>query len=295
MKRNIVKPIESEVILVALDLTDLSDITLSHAAKLASLFQKKVHLVNIYEKGGKSASKFNTIDERTNELKRLAEKYTEVNKVDIEYSIHEGSIYETIADIASKLNAVLIVMGTHGVTKMQKLTGSKALKVITSADRPFVVMDKTAEVCDEYKNILLPVDYAFESKQKISWALELGKRFNSTCHLLVKHEKNEFEKNVINNLRYLERELKSEGVEYKIHDVDSSADFTSATIDYAIKNKVDMIMVMVSLETTFTAWLKGGPYEQQIIANGQGVPVMVLNSFDPMLFSAGATGILGSH
>jgi len=295
MKRNIIKPIESDVILVALDLTDLSDVTLSHAAKLASLFQKKVHLVNIYEKGGKSTSKFNSIDERTNELKRLAEKYIALDKVEIEYSIREGSIYETIADVASKLNASLIVMGTHGVTGMQKLMGSKALKVITSADRPFVVMDKTAAVCDKYKNILLPVDYAFESKQKIAWALELAKRFNSVCHLLVKHEKNEFEKNVINNLKYLERELKSEGAEYKIHDVDASADFTDATIQYALTNKVDMIMVMVSLETTFTAWLNGGPYEQKIIANGKGIPVMVLNSFDPMLFSAGATGILGSH
>jgi nucleotide-binding universal stress UspA family protein len=295
MKRNIVKPIESEVILVALDLTDLSDITLSHAAKLAALFNKKVHLVNIYEKGGKSTSQFNTIDERTAELKRLADKYIEINKVEIDYSIREGSIYEAIADLASKLNASLIVMGTHGVTGMQKVTGSKALKVITSADRPFVVMDKNALVCDEYKNILLPVDHAFESKQKIAWALELAKRFNSVFHLIVKHEKDEFEKNVINNLRYLERELKSEGAEYKIHDVDSSADFTDATINYAVTNKVDMIMVMVSLETTFTAWLKGGPYEQKIIANGKGLPVMVLNSFDPMLFSSGATGILGSH
>jgi nucleotide-binding universal stress UspA family protein len=295
MKRNIIKPIESDVILVALDLTDLSDVTLSHAAKLASLFQKKVHLVNIYEKGGKSTSKFNSIDERTNELKRLAEKYIAVEKVEIEYSIREGSIYETIADVAKTLNASLIVMGTHGVTGMQKLMGSKALKVITSADRPFVVMDKTAVVCDQYKNILLPVDYAFESKQKIAWALELAKRFDSVCHLLVKHEKNEFDKNVVNNLRYLERELKSEGVDYKVHDVDASADFTDATIQYALDNKVDMIMVMVSLETTFTAWLNGGPYEQKIVANGKGIPVMVLNSFDPMLFSAGATGILGSH
>ena len=295
MKRNIIKPIESDVILVALDLTDLSDVTLSHAAKLASLFQKKVHLVNIYEKGGKSTSKFNSIDERTNELKRLAEKYIAVEKVEIEYSIREGSIYETIADVAKTLNASLIVMGTHGVTGMQKLMGSKALKVITSADRPFVVMDKTAVVCDQYKNILLPVDYAFESKQKIAWALELAKRFDSVCHLLVKHEKNEFDKNVVNNLRYLERELKSEGVDYKVHDVDASADFTDATIQYALDNKVDMIIVMVSLETTFTAWLNGGPYEQKIVANGKGIPVMVLNSFDPMLFSAGATGILGSH
>jgi nucleotide-binding universal stress UspA family protein len=295
MKRNIIKPIESDVILVALDLTELSEVTLSHAAKLASLFQKKVHLVNIYEKSSKSASSFNTIDERTNELKRLAEKYSKQNSVHIDYSIHEGSIYETIADVASKLNASLIVMGTHGVTGMQKVMGSKALKVITSADRPFVVMDKSAVVCDEYKNILLPVDYAFESKQKIAWALELAKRFDSVCHLLVKHEKNELDKNVTNNLNYLERELKSENANYKIHHVDASVDFTNASIDYAVSNKIDMIMVMVSLETTFTAWLSGGPYEQKIIANGKGVPVMVLNSFDPMLISGGSTGILGSH
>ncbi|MEX1188453.1 MAG: universal stress protein, partial [Bacteroidia bacterium] len=294
-KRNIIKPIESDVILVALDLTDLSEITTSHAAKLASLFNKKVHLVNIYEKGGKSLSKFSSIDERTTELKRLTEKFKEINKVEIDFSIQEGSIYETIADIATKMNASLIIMGTHGVTGMQKFTGSKALKVITSADRPFVVMDKSALVCDEYKNILLPVDYAFESKQKIAWALELGKRFDSVCHLLVKHEKNELDNSVINNLRYLERELKSESVNYIVHDVPATEDFTDATIKYALENKVDMIMVMVSLETTFTAWLNGGPYEQKIIANGQGVPVMVLNSFDPMLFSAGATGILGSH
>ena len=295
MKRNIIKPINSDLILVALDLTALSEVVVSHASKLAALFNKKVHLINIFEKGGKSGGEFHSIEERTEELERLSKKYSKIDEVEIGHSIIEGSIYETIAEVASNMNAALIIMGTHGVKGLQKISGSKALKVITSADRPFVVIDKNAKSCDNYQNILLPIDYAFESKQKIAWALELNKRFNSVCHLLVKHEKGELDQAVKNNVMYVERELNLVDANFKIHHVDSDANFTEETIQYSLKNKIDLILLMVSLDTSFTVWLSGGPYEQKIIANGEGFPVMVLNSFDPMLITGGATGILGSH
>jgi len=295
MKRNIIKPINSDLILVALDLTDLSAVVVSHAAKLAELFNKKVHLVNIYEKGGKTNSDFHSIEERSKELERLKEKYSKNNEVEISHSIIEGSIYETIAEVATKMDAALIMMGTHGVQGLQKISGSKALKVISSADRPFVVIDKNAKSCENYENILLPIDFAFESKQKIAWALELNKRFKSVCHLLVKHEKGELDQAVKNNLAYVERELELVNANFKVHHVTSDANFMEETIQYSLNNKIDLILLMVSLDTSFTVWLSGGPYEQKIIANGKGIPVMVLNSFDPMLISGGATGILGSH
>jgi nucleotide-binding universal stress UspA family protein len=57
-----------------------------------------------------------------------------------------GTIFNTIGKYASDTDARMVIMGTHGIKGMQKLTGSWALKVIVKSKVPFlVVQDKPSE------------------------------------------------------------------------------------------------------------------------------------------------------
>jgi hypothetical protein len=56
--------------------------------------------------------------------------------------VRVGSVYEDIGDAAAEIDADLIIMGTHGMRGMQFITGSRALRVITSSSVPFVVVQE---------------------------------------------------------------------------------------------------------------------------------------------------------
>ena len=62
---------------------------------------------------------------------------------------------------------MLIVMGTHGVKGIQRLTGSYALKVIRHSKVPFIVV-QTKKSSGEIKDIVLPIKFSQETKSKLS-------------------------------------------------------------------------------------------------------------------------------
>ena len=90
-------------------------------------------------------------------------------------------------------------MGTHGIKGMQALTGSKALKVITNAKSPFLVVQKKKWNPDGFPNIVVPIDSTAETKQKLHWAVFLARTFNSKLHITVKYEGDEFLRNKVRN------------------------------------------------------------------------------------------------
>ena len=86
----------------------------------------------------------------------------------------KGSIFTAIADFVNqkgvpddkKKNVDLVLMGTHGMKGMQKLTGSWALKVIVKSKVPFIVVQDAPADEERYHNIVFPVDFKKENKGK---------------------------------------------------------------------------------------------------------------------------------
>ena len=90
-----------------------------------------------------------------------------------------------IAEFANEKEASLVVMGTHGMKGMQKLTGSWALKVIVKSKMPFIVVQDPPVDQERYHNIVFPVDFRRENKEKMKMAIFMGKYFDSKIHMLV--------------------------------------------------------------------------------------------------------------
>lgn len=218
--------------------------------------------------------------EVSDKLSAIAEKVKIESGIECDYQVTVGSIFTEIGNMADDINASLVVMGTHGVKGMQHIMGSKALKVIINSNRPFVIVQKKPISKDGFKNIVLPIDFSKETKQKVFWAKELALKFNSNFYILAEHESDEYAaKAVKNNLAYAENYLKDATSTIEIRHSEKGKDFEKETIKFAREVNADLIVIMTNQSKDLKEYVVGA-YERNIIANEDQFPVMTLNPVD---------------
>ena len=286
--KNTIKPIDSNLILVPTDFTEVAGFAIQHASELAKLFNKTICLLHVVETGllETGRSKEQKEEEALAKLKQAADTNHKSSGIETTFIARRGNIFDTIGSVADELNAALVVMGTHGVIGMQHVVGSKALRVITNANRPFVVVQKKAMLAHGYKSIILPIDFSRETKQKLVWAVELAKVFKSFLHILADHESDEYAARAVNNnIAYAENYLRERGCAFEVTKA-PKGDFTKETIAFAKSKQADLIIIMTNQEKEFSHYIIG-PYEQNVIANNEAIPVMTLNPVDNMVAQGG--------
>jgi len=285
----IVKPIDSDTILIPTDFTLVADTAINHAVYLAGIFKRKLTLLHVIESGlfGNDKKEEEKLNDVTQKLQKASEEIEAKTGIACSYTTTIGNIYDGIGKVADDINASFVVMGTHGVKGMQHLLGSKALKVITNANRPFVVVQNKPVSENGYKNIVLPIDFSKETKQKVFWAKELALKFNSNFYILAEHESDEFAANAVrNNLAYAEHYLKDASSSIKIEHAGKGKDFEKETLNYALKVNADLIIIMTNQSMDLKEYIVGA-YERNIIANEAQIPVMTLNPVNTMLSKKG--------
>lgn len=128
-------------ILVAVDLSKQSDVIAKRAAQMAVLFKAKLSIVHVTEHStiayaGEYAlpieAEFEValIRQSEKKLSTLAEKFKIPAKMRY---LKEGSVKNTVTDLARKISADLIVVGTHGHHGLDVLLGSQANAILHAA------------------------------------------------------------------------------------------------------------------------------------------------------------------
>jgi len=149
------------IILIPWDFTPVAEHALQHGFKFANRAKsKKIVLLHII----KTDKEY---DDAFSRLSQIAKDFQGVNNLDIEPMVRKGTIFTTIGEVATEIQSELVVMGTHGLRGMQKLTGSWALKVIVNSKVPFVVVQEPPKE-DELKHIVFPIDFKRENKEKLN-------------------------------------------------------------------------------------------------------------------------------
>ena len=170
-----------KLIIVPWDFTNVAENALAHAVKISRMVGNDICLLHIVETGINPKAEA----QKRGRLKQLAEGNSKKYNVLISFHISKGSIYSAIADYANEKDASLVVMGTHGIKGMQKLTGSWALKVIVKSRIPFIVVQDPPVDQERYHNIVFPIDFRAENKEKMKMAIFMGKYFESKVHMFV--------------------------------------------------------------------------------------------------------------
>jgi nucleotide-binding universal stress UspA family protein len=259
---------DKPVILVPTDFTAVGDSAVEYAAYLAKILGSKVHLLHVVAKDKDTAMAKSALESACTKLNAAGHETKALVAV--------GNIFDDIGRVAKEENARLIVMGTHGVKGMQHLMGSRALKVITNSDVPYIVVQKKPIKQDGFKHIMIPLNFNQEVKQSIKYAWEIGKYFNAKIHIVYAKEKDPFiAAKIERNIPYAEELLEENKVSYEITGIDKK-DFAKDFIALSASVNADLITVINNHENIFTYF--GGSFEQSVIGNEAEIPVLVINA-----------------
>lgn len=261
-----------KLIVVPWDFTLVAENALAHAVKISRMTSNDVCILHIVDTDIKPK------DERevTHQLSRAADESSKKFNMIITPNIVKGSIFTSIAEFANSKEANLVVMGTHGMKGMQKITGSWALKVIVKSKVPFIVVQDPPADQGRYHNIVFPVDFRVENKEKMGMAIFMGKYFDSKIHILKSATKDVSLSRKTNvNLNFAVKYLIQNNIDYEIHEI-ARGNFAQKTIDFAQKINADLILIMTTKNISMADYMLGAS-EQYIIANSSKIPVCCIN------------------
>ena len=258
-------------ILVPTDFSEIAHNALGHALKIADVYKNEITLLNIQDEGGLyglfvSDEKMGLIHEAVDMKmdKLIAESAISFPNVKINKRFETGKIYKVITEIAAKENF-----------------DSNASRVINYAKVPVVVVKDQSISKSGYEKIILPIDLSRESRQKVTWAIHLAKRFNSLIHVIYENSSNpEVKGRIFAAVNQTQDILSENNANYILRGLDEDKypdSFAEDTLAYAAEVNADLIMIMTQQEKGFNEFLLGS-YAQQIVNHSGKVPVMCINS-----------------
>ncbi len=262
-----------KLIIIPWDFSQVAHNALEHGIKIARNVDNELQLLNVVKSGTPPEEK-EAINERMKEVAaETGKKYGIVPGT----MVLEGSIFGDISEYASDRKANLVIMGTHGIKGMQKFTGSWALKVIIGSKVPYLVVQEPPTDLEKYHNIVFPIDFRSENKEKVFMAIYMGKYFDSRIHILKPPVSDRaLSRKVNTNLNFAIKFLIQNNIEYQIHDARKGANLAKDTLRFAQEMKADLILIMTTKNINFSDYILGAQ-EQYIIANSSKIPVMCIN------------------
>ncbi len=256
-------------ILVPIDFTPVTENALTYAVGLSATLPVSCivlfHVVPSAREAGKAAA----------ELDNLAGRYKDRAPVAFETDVRPGNIFDLIGKTAADLGASLIVMGTHGIKGMQRLIGSRAMKVITQSETPYIVIQH--EPFRPIRKILLPVDYTREAKQMLPLLQSLNERFKASICLVRQESKDEFiDDKIRNNMGYFKAFLDENGIPYSLAGSFQPGSKYKDVMREAGREGCDLLVTTIDPETNITDYIMGVE-EQKLVANEAQIPVLCIN------------------
>ena len=274
---------QAKPILIPTDFTVVAQHAIESAVKFVQLTNSEIILVHIVKKNAEIA-------EPTAKVEREARKASKDFGIKVSGIVREGTIFSTIGETVTELDAGLVVMGTHGVRGMQKLTGSWALRVIVTSKVPIIVVQEHPRK-DSIDKIVFPIDFKRENREKIGWAYYVAKLFNSKVYVFraepAKDKK--IEQGIRTNLIFSEKFLKSKNVPYEVVAAKGNDSFAKETLQYAEFIDADMILITTTKGISRVDFMLGTS-EEDTITNSARIPVMCVNPRKTRIGSFSATG-----
>ena len=262
-------------LIVPYDFSEAADNAFHHALVTAKVVNAEVHVIHVVAKNDEIKAAKEKIEASTNAAKATSK----APDIDVVLHVRVGNIFDDIADFAVEIGAELIFMGTHGATGWQHITGSHALKVVTSSPAPFVIVQETDINESGYDDIVVPLDLHKETKQKLTLVANIAQYFDSRVHVVIPDETDEFLKHTVKaNIVFANKFFNERGIEVTTTLADSSG-FDKEVVKHAVKVNADLIAIM-NLQKQQLLGLFGSNHEQYMITNEAEIPVLIVNPID---------------
>ena len=174
-------------ILIPVDFDQQSVIAVEQSYNLSRLLKAEITLLYVHEQSGVFSGFFSS-DQNKDILSKIEEKLMQLagktafnTGLTVKTRMESGRIYSKILEVAKDLKASYIIMGTHSTEVGEEENariGANSSRVIRSSKCPVITVNGKHHY-NGCRNILLPLDFSKETRQKVTLAIELAKLFGS--------------------------------------------------------------------------------------------------------------------
>lgn len=253
-------------IIVPYDFTTLSEYAIQHGVQIARMLDAELKLLHIVKS---LKDEVETIDK----LSKVAEDTKAKYKFKPEIMVRPGIVSRAIKQIASNLNAILVIMKTSGPEGIQKYTGSRAIKVMYGSRIPFIVIQDPPQG-KIIKKVLFPIDFRYENKEKLKWINFLANFYKPSVYLF---RPNDTDYRIRNNLKFATRFLEGRNIEFELVHARGKKPYVEEALEFSNFLQADLIVIQLSRSIS-TLKILMGLKDQKYISNAYKIPVMCLNA-----------------
>lgn len=268
-----------KTLIVPVDFSDFSLKGMDLAILLARKYKASIEMVYVQKKTGEY---YPSIKEK--QLKWAEQKFKEIQqeysvklgkKTKIDFIIKHGKVHEEIVNQCMSHKDAVIVTSTHGISGFDAIfLGSNATKIIALSER--MVYTINSENCPEdIKNIVLPIDYTKESRQKVPFVIELAKLFKSQVHVVttVTKKDDDLHKKAALYSEQVCKALEKEKINVKTKLLVGKS-IADSIIKYSESAKADLIAIMSEQSVSLANLLLGS--EAELVLTKSSVPVLTI-------------------
>jgi nucleotide-binding universal stress UspA family protein len=243
-------------ILVPVDFSEHSEYALEVAAQIAT--QKNAELIVVHMLGLSEAVVNIDESQETRQavfyLKLAQKRFSEfldkdyLKDLKVTEMVHNYRVFREINDVALKVEADLIVMGSHGSSGLSEVfVGSNTEKVVRSSTIPVLVI-KQRRKNFQFENVVFACDFDTDNIEAYRKAMKLCKQFDATVHLLyVNLPAERFRSTTQMEERVREFLDKADNGDYNnLENVIYRDDYTVEQGIYTFSNKINADLIVVS-------------------------------------------------
>ena len=246
-------------ILVPVGFSEQSLAALKQACLIAKIKKSEVIILSVIDEQSKISGLliYNPFEEIRNKVKDKLDEISEMHSskfsVKVDSMVASGKIYEQIVEVSSMINANLIVMGTNGSPRgvIKKFIGSNAERVVRLSNIPVITIKENTST-ENFDNIILPLDLGKETKEKVTFAIEYARYWNSTIRIVSVFLKDNInEKNIlIKNLNQVSNFISNAGIKCtsELIEGEKKQSLGDFVINYEKKFDSDLIIIMTKKE-----------------------------------------------
>lgn len=282
MKEKVKKKIMyNNVILIPTDFSEVCENAIMHGIELAQFLEYKVCILHVIDSNAETAKaeENHGFDAINKHLLNYKDTYEKLLPGKIETLTKEGNLFKVLDEVATKLKANLMILGTHGKQGLQHLFGSHALKVVLDSPCPVVVVQKRS-FGNGYRKIVLPISSEIEPQQAVAWLLLMNRLFSSKILIYQAEEPDP----IINgHLKIITKQIitifEDKKIPYDITEAEKPTDFSAQVISHATANMADLIMIMTMPVVDLTGF-SFSAWNERIMFNEAQIPVMCINPIE---------------
>lgn len=254
--------------MVPYDFTPISQKALEYALHLGKHVHTEIKLIHLAKNKASGM-------EMMKKLEKVRDSTTVPAGVEITAYTKVGNIFIDIGKLAKKDGAQLIIMGTHGKRGSQMVFGSHAMKVVTSADCPFLIVQDNTKI-EDIKKIAVPIDLTKESLQIVNIAGDIARMFDAHISVLAEKQSDQIlNTRLQNRISIVSKQYEDRAIEAKIEILKSGGAYRKKVMNFSKNNQIGLIAIAYHTESLLPQFDK---FAQGLITNKIGLPVLVVNS-----------------